>query len=370
MAEILFDDDDEDNLWIEDPYDDADNLAEHTMQSPVLINYDHTLDLDSGEEWEDWSGLDGDFFDQETPTKQRRKSNHLTNGKQASSTRKTQRKVASIEALPEISLGEPASSDAEDTVRHRAIVQWKVRKNSPQLPIFQPGQQEKVSILKDWKERFKLPMSKAETRKSSPSNGTQRAVAVVIETRKGSLNPTGSKRRSDLAEQVLKSTATISQRDKAPNTSDSDYPRGASAPKISGHTATRKRKLGLPTEPAPEPVPKRQSTRQSDIMTQHKVAAQAGQKRKADEGPEGPELQSKRAKTKTMDDATTKKEGVRPKMNDDAATKKENIRPKPVNGTATKKEKIRPRPSDNAAARKGNVRPKDTAAERRSTRRK
>ena len=341
------------------------------MQSPVLINYDPALDLDSqGEDWEDWSGLDGDFFDQETPSKQRRKSNHLVNGKQASSTRKTQRKAASIEVLPDISVGEPASSDEEDTILHRSIVQWKVRKTSPDLPIFQPGQQEKVSILKDWKERFKLPMSKAETRKSSPINGTQRAFAVVIETRKGSLNPTGSKRRSDLAEQVLKSTATISQRDKAPNTSDSDYPRDASAPKISGHTATRKRKLGPPTEPAPEPVPKRQSTRQSDIMTQHKVAARAGQKRKADEEPDGPELQSEKAKTKTMDNATTKKENVRPKMNDNAATKKENIRPKRDDGTATKKEKLQPRPSDNAATRKGNVRPKETAAGRRSTRRK
>ena len=340
------------------------------MQSPVLINYDPTLDLDSGEEWEDWSGLDGDFFDQETPTKQRRKSKHLINGTHTSSTRKTQRKVASIEALPAISLGEPASSDEEDTIRHRSIVQWKVRKTSPQLPIFQPGQQEKVSILKDWKERSKIPPSAAETRKSSPSNGTQRAVAVVIETRKGSSNPAGNKRRRDLDEQVPNSTATIPHRGKAPNTSDSDYPRGASAPKISGHTATRKRKLGPRTEPAPEPVPKRQSTRQSDIMTQHEVAARAGQKRKADEEPDGPELQSKKAKTKTMDDATTKKESVRPKMNDNAATKKENIRPKPVDGTATKKEKIRPRPSDNPSARKGKVPPKETAAERRSTRRK
>ncbi|CAL8583606.1 hypothetical protein XPA_009227 [Xanthoria parietina] len=356
MAEILFDDDDEDDLWIEDPYDDAVSTTSPTCTVEKNGRTGQVLMVTSSIK--------------RPPRKQRRKSNQLANGKHASSTRKTQRKPASIEALPEISLGEPASSDEEDTIRPRSIVKWKVRQNSPQLPIFQPGQQEKVSILKDWKERFKLPLSKTETRKSSPSNGTQRAIAVVIETRKGSSNPAGNKRRRDLDEQVPNSTATIPHRGKAPNTSDSDYPMGASAPKISGHTATRKRKLGPRTEPAPEPVPKRQSTRQSDIVTQQKVAAQAGQKRKADEEPDGPELQSKRAKTKTMDDATTKKESVRPKMSDDAATKKENIRPKPVGGAATKKEKLQSRPSDNAAGRKGNVRPKETAAGRRSTRRK
>ncbi|KAI4263656.1 MAG: hypothetical protein L6R42_001206, partial [Xanthoria sp. 1 TBL-2021] len=258
MAEVFFDDDDDDDFWIDDPYDDADDLAEHTMQSPVLINYDPTLDLDRGEDWEDWSGLDGDFFDQETPKKKRRKLHRLIDGKNSSSKRKSRPKAASIEGLPEITLGESASSSEDKTVRDRSIVKWKVRQNSPKLPIFEPGKQEKVSILKDWKERFEPPPPKDEKSKTSPRNGTQRAVAVVIETSgKAPPLPSGSKKKRNLDEPTPQVTTTLSHRNKAPNPSGNVNSKGASAPKSNGPTTTRKRKLSPSPKPGPELVPKR-----------------------------------------------------------------------------------------------------------------
>ncbi|KAL8684136.1 MAG: hypothetical protein Q9224_006583, partial [Gallowayella concinna] len=75
MAEVLFDDVDDDDLWIEDPYAEADDLAEHTMPSPVLINYDPTFDVDDGwTDWEEYSDAAADdIYDKETPKRKRRK---------------------------------------------------------------------------------------------------------------------------------------------------------------------------------------------------------------------------------------------------------------------------------------------------------
>lgn len=340
------------------------------MQSPVLINYDPTFDLDGEvEDWEDWSDVDGDFFDQETPKKKRRKLHHRIDGNNPTSKRKNRPKAASIEGLPKISLGKSASSSEDETIRDRSIVKWKVRQNSPELPIFEPGKQEKVSILKDWKERFKSPPPKDEKSKTSPRNGTQRAVAVVIETSgKAPSLPSGSKRKRNLDEPAYKVTTTLSHRNKAPNPLGNVNSRGASAPRTNGPTTSRKRKLSPSPPPAPKPVPKRQSARQSSLVSQHKVTAQAGQKRKARDELEEPEPQTKKAKV--SDDAMTKKENVRPKMSDKVASKKENIRPKSSDNAANKKENIRPKPSDSAATKKKNVRPKAAAVGRRSTRRK
>ncbi|KAL8636749.1 MAG: hypothetical protein Q9226_009215 [Calogaya cf. arnoldii] len=327
MADVFFDDDDDDDFWIEDAYDDADDLAEHTMQSPVLINYDPTYDPDVEiEDWEDWSGPDGDFFDQETPKKKRRRLHDLVDGKHALSTRKNQIKAASIKGPPEISLGDSAFSSEDETIRDRSIVKWKVRQNSPQLPIFEPGQQEKVSVLKDWKERFKPSPSNDEKSKASATNGTQRAVAVVIETRKGSTIPSDFKSKLGLDESAPKATKALSHRNKVTNQSENVNLRGGSTPKTNGATTTRKRKLFPSPDPGHEPVPKRHSTRQNGLVTRHQVTTQVRRKRMADDELEQPGPPTKKAKV--FDDAMTKKENVRPKMADDAATKKKNIRPK------------------------------------------
>ncbi|KAL8877787.1 MAG: hypothetical protein Q9198_004262, partial [Flavoplaca austrocitrina] len=155
------------------------------MQSPVFINQDLVFDLGGDwQDWQDWSETDDDFYDQATSNKKRRKLRHPDDRKVASSTTSKYPKAASIKGLPQLS-HQPASasSDEDNSFRNRSIVRWKVRRKSPELPLLEHGEQEKVSILKDWKKRFKLPPSREEKGNVPSSNGAQRAVAVVIETR-------------------------------------------------------------------------------------------------------------------------------------------------------------------------------------------
>ncbi|KAI4116670.1 MAG: hypothetical protein LQ338_007672 [Usnochroma carphineum] len=180
MAEVLFDDEDEDDFWIEDPYAEADNLAEHTMHSPVLVNYDAALDFDDG--WTDWEYYSDDFFDYESPKPKRRKIDNVGNGAKEAPDVKKRRMSTSMSNLPGLSLGEPAFSAEETHPRSLSTVVWKVRGSSPKLPILEDGQEAKVSILKDWRERFKLG-SRTPNMKSTSPGGYRRAVAVVIQTK-------------------------------------------------------------------------------------------------------------------------------------------------------------------------------------------
>ncbi|KAL8671892.1 MAG: hypothetical protein Q9168_003629 [Polycauliona sp. 1 TL-2023] len=368
----LFDDDEDDFYWAEDPYDDADDLAEHTMQSPVLINYDPTLDLDGdADDWDDWSSVEGDFFDQETPKKKRRKLHHPANQKDASSVGSTQPKAASIEGLPGLSLGTPAYPSGDDSIRHRSVVMWKVKHNTPRLPILEPGRQEKVSILKDWKERFKPPPPKDEKTKSGPNNGTQRAIAVVIETRTSPSITSGSKSKGDLNEPASKTITTLSHRNKAPDSTRSVNMGSAYPREKTDLTTTRKRKLSPSPNSAPEPVPKRQSIRQNGPVGQQKSTAHAGQKRKAMDEHQEPEHQPKRAKAKLSSDATTRGGNVRPTTRDGTAAKQQkSLHSKSSEKAAMEKENDSGKPSNKVATKNDNVRPKAAVVGRRSTRKK
>ena len=356
------------------------------MQSPVFINQDIVFDLEGDwQDWQDWSETDDDFYDQATPNKKLRKLRHPDDRKVASPTTSKYPIAAPIKGLPQLSLDEPAfaSSDEDNSFRNPSIVRWKVRQNSPKLPLLEHGEQEKVSILKDWKERFKPPPSREEVGNATSSNGAQRAVAVVIETRNSPSAPAGSNQKRDLDNQALKSTTTLSHRNKTSNLSGNAKLKGSCPPKQNGVTVSRKRKLSPSPETRSGPVPKRQSIRQSDAVGQRKVIAQAGQKRRAHEVGDDQEPQDRKAKMKRSDDNATK-DDVRPKHTDDAprkakdirskpshnaAAKKENARRKLPDTVATKKENTKPETSGNAAA-KENVQPKASAMERRSTRRK
>ncbi|KAL8839339.1 MAG: hypothetical protein Q9176_004520, partial [Flavoplaca citrina] len=362
-----------------------DDLAEHTMQSPVFINQDLVFDLDGDwVDWEDWSEVDDDFYDQVTSNKKRRNLRHPDDRKVASSTTSKYPKAASIKGLPQLSLDEAASasSDEDNSFRNRSIVRWKVRRKSPELPLLEHGEQEKVSILKDWKKRFKLPPSREEKGNVPSSNGAQRAVAVVIETRNNLSVPTGSNQQPDLDNQALKSTTTLSHRNQASKPSGDTNLRCPNPPKQNGTSVSRKRKLSPSPNPGPKPASKRQSTRRNDTNSQHRLTAQVGQKRKAHEVGDDQGPQDKKAKTKRSNDNATK-DDVRPKHTDDALRKakdirstpsdntaaKENARPKLSITVATKKENTKSKSSGKAAT-KENVQPEASAMGRRSTRRK
>ncbi|KAL8940376.1 MAG: hypothetical protein Q9216_002847 [Gyalolechia sp. 2 TL-2023] len=180
MAEVLFDDDDDDDeiFWIEDTYDEADDLAQHTIHSPVLINDD--LALENNNDWSDWNDYSTDFYDSDEPERKRRRVNKANKGEEATHRKPKRRKEESIGNLPDLSLGDPYSSDGDIQLHSRPTVVWKSGVVPPKSPVLQHGQAEKVSILKDWRDRFKLPPPSKDTR-GAQTSGHQRAIAVVIQ---------------------------------------------------------------------------------------------------------------------------------------------------------------------------------------------
>lgn len=158
------------------------------MHSPVLVNYDPALEFDDAST--DWEYFSDDFFDFESPKPKRRKVDASRNQLAGAPTNSEKLKLESIGTLPELSLGEPLSSDEGSHLRPFPTVIWKRRGNSPKVPITKDGSEEKVSILKDWRERFKSTKVKV-----TLPNCHQQVVAVVIQNRPtshstGDLSPT------------------------------------------------------------------------------------------------------------------------------------------------------------------------------------
>ncbi|KAL8799787.1 MAG: hypothetical protein Q9200_007444 [Gallowayella weberi] len=410
MADVLFDDEDDDDLWIEDPYAEADDLAEHTMPSPVLINYDPTLGVDDG--WTDWevysdSAAD-DIYDDEMPNRKRRKLDNTGTTPDTESGKRREAASNSVRGIPVLSLGDQAASDGQGLVKIRSIVQWKVRGKSPTLPVLQVGQEEKVSILKDWKERFKVPPSKPEDSKRPPTNGTQRAFAVIIEN--GARFATArrdSKVYEDVEESHQDPNTGSSHRDGEPKISRTNDSNSSNTNLKKQPPSTRNRKSSSSSIPVSEPVIIRNLTKHQSVQNPSEPTRSSIAKRKASGAPKPAEPQAKKkTKAKKNDDAAAKKENLRPshvgkrKMSDtsnqppepepepkkvkgkpcsDAATKKENIRPsdvkkrKMVDGPEDRDQqpvkKVKTKGSEDAATKKENIRPKAVAVGRRSTRR-
>ncbi|KAL9059080.1 MAG: hypothetical protein Q9206_001641 [Seirophora lacunosa] len=246
MAETLFDDDDDD-LWIEDPYGEADDLAEHTMHSPVLVNYDPALE--SAEFWTDWDDYSDEFFDSESPGPKRRKTNATGNEPKTPAKPKRQRLKSSTN-VSELSLGDAASSDADQTLRSQSTVVWKNQGNSPRLPVLREGQEDKVSILKDWRERFKPSLQSLDS-KSKTSDGTQRAIAVVIQHRQTTTNHTHNHTGPTTP---LPHPISKRKRRRESRNNENTHPTSHSETEHNNKPITKKRKQGT-TPPTDGPTP-------------------------------------------------------------------------------------------------------------------
>lgn len=147
------------------------------MQSPVLVNWDPSIELE--EDSTDWEYYSDDFWDEEAPKRKRRKvvKDGLEHGK---GTARKKRRVKAGESIPELSLGEPATSGDEKSARAEQPVVWKTKGNSPKPPTVEAGMEENVSILKDWRERFK-PQPSKNKKKATSNDISQQAVDEVIE---------------------------------------------------------------------------------------------------------------------------------------------------------------------------------------------
>ncbi|KAL9026848.1 MAG: hypothetical protein Q9196_004549 [Gyalolechia fulgens] len=216
------------------------------MHSPVLINYDPAIELD--DEPSDWDDYSTDFYDFDESETKRRKANKADEGVEGTFRKPNQRKMKSIGKPPDRSLGDPISSD-EDVIQFpRPTVVWKRRSCSPKLPVLEPGQEEKVSILKDWRDRFKLPPSHREAQ--TPRH--QRAVAVVIQQTPAHdhVANMGHTRTS-----ISASTRKRLHEGALPSDSESSDPADRFATKPLDHRFKRtKRENSRPVEAPPEPI--------------------------------------------------------------------------------------------------------------------
>jgi len=151
-----------------------DDLAEHTMHSPVWVSFDP--DFETASYGSDWEYYSDEFFDEEGLGSGEKMKVEGDDSKaeaqpQDSKMRKKRRKLNTTENIPELSLNELA--------RKRPTVIWTPRNQrlqSPELPLMKEGQAEKVALLKDWREKFKIS-----TRSSATE--TQSAVDQRTETR-------------------------------------------------------------------------------------------------------------------------------------------------------------------------------------------
>lgn len=166
-----------------------DDLAEHTMHSPVW--QEHPAD-DTAEYWSDWDYYSDDFYDQGASKMKRQKiageSTTEAKGKHAEGllVGNRGRRFESAEDIPELSLGDSLDSDMEESVAARPTVVWRSKEahDPVENPIVREGEGEQVSLLKDWRQSFaassKLGHNTAATKDPKVQRPTQRAVAVVI----------------------------------------------------------------------------------------------------------------------------------------------------------------------------------------------
>ena len=139
-----------------------DDLAEHTMHSPVWPDYDPSFEV--ADDFSDWDYYSDDYYDQDVPQVKANGPNPNRSGTRLTSmkrkviephpTKRKRRKVSQGEEIPDLSLGEPLHASLVGVGSNKPVVIWKTEDGSIPLPVIAAEQGEKVALLKDWKERF------------------------------------------------------------------------------------------------------------------------------------------------------------------------------------------------------------------------
>ena len=155
------------------------------MHSPVWQDYDPSFD--TAEIWSDWEYYSDDYYDDDTPRK-RQKINRAENGVDGSGDvgsgiPRKRRQLCSTDDIPELSLGGPLQSELENPRNLAPVIVWRSKTEADHVPVLSEGQDEKIALLKDWRERFKIPFQPGSN--SLHTSGvarrrSQNAVAVVI----------------------------------------------------------------------------------------------------------------------------------------------------------------------------------------------
>ncbi len=138
-----------------------DDLAEHTMHSPVWQEYDPSYDLT--DVWSDWEYYSDDYYDEEPARKKQILASigdgaaHAGGKRKATSNnggRWKRRRLEPTADIPGMSLDEFTGSNVGRTTLAAPIVLWRSKERPQEEPVFQQGNGEIVALLKDWREIF------------------------------------------------------------------------------------------------------------------------------------------------------------------------------------------------------------------------
>lgn len=179
VADSPFDGGDDYYLWDDAASQDvADDLAEHTMPSPVYLE-DPAYEMMGG--YSDWEYYSDDYYDDDP--------NLLKNNPQAGSPpaslglwcgqanakkaqkRGRKRKLVDTEEIPPPSLGGPGLVEIVQNIGQNIIgTTWKVDKPESE-ELYQQGEARRVALLKDWRNVFRESQPKSDRRsKGVPNN--------------------------------------------------------------------------------------------------------------------------------------------------------------------------------------------------------
>ncbi|KAL9117236.1 MAG: hypothetical protein Q9187_006231 [Circinaria calcarea] len=143
-------DDDDDYYYVDEgPVTEADDLVEHTMHSPVWQDNDPSYEMAEG--WSDWEYYSDDYYDQESPTRDRQTPGN--SGKIKAIGRKRRNSVSEGRQVRKrrklVQTNNPPQPPAP-------IVKWKEELSRPESRVVGDYESERVALLKDWRQRFRV----------------------------------------------------------------------------------------------------------------------------------------------------------------------------------------------------------------------
>lgn len=252
-----------------------DDLAEHTMQSPVWLDSDPSWDV--GEVISDWEYYSDDYYDQDSagpkssaPSVKDGQQSSILKGKRNPGSRrpvlKRKRGIPTNE-IPALSLLEPVKLPSPPW-SPTPVVRWRSNDSPPRLPLLIEGEGEKVALLADWKERFLVP--KTDGPRSPHSRRSARGpIPAAVESQGHVSKKTGVTKTNNgvrpkrkIPERDVERALAIDQSPSKPRTDTVNRKRKApAAEKTVNHADNGKKSKVVCAEASVEPIAPRKSKR-------------------------------------------------------------------------------------------------------------
>ncbi|EED17502.1 conserved hypothetical protein [Talaromyces stipitatus ATCC 10500] len=171
--EFYYDDDDDWYWYEEDNMGLGDDLAENAIHSPIMVE---DPSLETVDTYSDWEYYSDDYYDDD-PTIT---TTHNTNGEP----RRKRQKLSSIGNIPALELGSSIVDSSSQMADSFKGVLWRVPvKEDEKMELYEPGKEEKVALLSDWRELFNAPVYQkdwfANGSKTTEINGEDRAYSTI-----------------------------------------------------------------------------------------------------------------------------------------------------------------------------------------------